>query len=229
MQRRDIFTVGGGAAALTTIALAGTPQAQQPPPLDLVPKRAANRHAMTEKVRAHVPRSPPVFGPRVVEYATLAIGKGEQGGDNAGPFVDWISQTPPSITPAWCGAFVSACWFFAAWSLQKTPPIQTWRYGADGGFDPELWVPNLAANAKRAGLFVDGKFGNVARVVPGSFLLVRSADKVQWSHTEIVERVEGEFVHAIGGNIGAKTSTTGLDWVARVRRSIYTCDYGIAN
>lgn len=216
------------AVAAFVVAMVGPRAfAQQPPPLGTVPIRPSNRVPEVQAALAFRPTAK-TFGGAVVEIARRNIGKGESGANNAGPYVDIVTQTPPTVTPAWCAAWVSAMYFAASYALQVAPPWVTWRYGRDGGIDPELWVPTLVDNAKRAGRFVDGRArAPSAHVPPGSVLFVRGGPN-GWSHTGIVEKVDGLDVHSIEGNVGASTSPTGLDIVGRVARSLAACDYGLS-
>lgn len=227
LSRRDVGVLAGSAAALSAVGVSGLPahaEVPMPPPwgtLDDI-KRPQNRTPLTERLLAYRPAAK-TFGAAVVEYATMALGHGEQGRDNGGPFVDWLTQTPPSVTPAWCAAFACATWFFASYGLQVPAPFKTWRYGSDGGVDPELWVPTLANNAKAAGRFVSGYSKDV--VAPGSLLFVKDAS-LGWSHVGVVESIDANRVTAIEGNVGAKTSATGLDTVTRITRYRVSCDFG---
>jgi hypothetical protein len=195
-----------------------------------VPRRTANREGIggqaTRNMMAFEPKARD-FGGVVVEYARLGIGKSEQGGDNSGPLVDWLTQTPPEITLPWCAAFVSACWFWASWKLQRVPPFVSWKFGRDGGIDPELYVPTLVSNARNVGRLVGGSpTPSFVRVTPGSMLFVKGGSH-GWSHVGIVESVEGGTVNTIEGNVGAKTNG-GADWIARLKRQVSSCDYGVS-
>jgi hypothetical protein len=205
-------------------ALVPTPgHSQTPPKLGAVPVRPQNRTAALYAALAYKPTAR-TFGGVVAELARRNLGEGEQGRDNAGPYVDLVSQNSPTVDEPWCAAWVCAMYFFASYALQTKPPWETWHYGADGGIDPELWVPKLVENAKRSGRFVSGRSSDAGRVWQGAVLFVRGGPH-GYPHTGIVESADGPNVYAIEGNIGRPSK---LDGVGRVVRPIASCDYGLA-
>jgi len=230
--KRDVMTTGTAAALLSAAALSGIPEtakAQVPPPLGFKPLRKANDKEMSYRFAAYRPKAT-TFGAAVVEYAQAGLGKGEIGGDNAGELIDWLTQTPPHVTPAWCAAFVCYAYLGASYGLQRVPPWQTWRYGPDGGIDPELWVPTLADNAYKAGAWVLGPDLEVrSRIIPGSVMFVPGGPGgPRYLHVGIVESVSGNTAICIEGNTGAKSNPAGLDMVTRITRSLNACDFGVA-
>jgi len=204
---------------------------QQPPPLDFQPLRRSHREGpggeITEKLRAYVPQAT-TFGALVVEYASLGVGKGEQGKDNGGALVDWLTATPPEVTPAWCAGFASACYLLASWRTQSPPPFKSWYYNVDGTISPELWVPTLVKNASDANRFVSGRTGERRRIVPGSMMFAIGGDYGHY-HVGIVASIEGDMISTIEGNIGARSSSTGLDMIGRLSRQVSTCDFGVVD
>jgi hypothetical protein len=59
-------------------------------------------------------------------------------------------------------------------------------------------------------------------------MFVRGSD-VGWYHVGIVESIEDDIIRTIEGNVGAKSSGTGLDMIARLSRQVSTCDFGVVD
>jgi hypothetical protein len=128
---------------------------------------------------------------RALDIARGDLGKGEQGTNNRGPYIEQIRSVDgtgrgPSGAGAWCACFASSCLVRAASVLGLTLPIKTSR--------------SAQALYKRVGKA--GRFVEVPE--PGDLICWRRTEQAgDWrGHVGIVERVTGDTVETIEGNRG---------------------------
>ena len=132
------------------------------------------------------------------------IGKGEEGGNNSGPFVEWLHgkeyDGDPDDDGNWCAAFVSACFEEAGKRLSITMPFQR-----TGG------AKALYRRVGKAGRFVQAP-----DIQPGDVIAWDRGTPGDWrGHVGIVERYEADtgLLHTIEGNVGR--------YPAKVRRRVH--------
>jgi len=129
--------------------------------------------------------------------AVESLGRGEEGGNNSGPFVETLHRLQwdgdDDDDGAWCAAFVSWC-FEQAYERASgiVPPMPFARSGG---------AKRLYRNIGNAGSFP-------AKPAPGDVVCWDRGKRGSWmGHVGFVERVEGEVIHTIEGNVGAFPST----------------------
>ena len=129
------------------------------------------------------------LGLTALSVAIECLGKGEEGGNNSGPFVEMLFgkeyDGDDDDDGAWCAAFVSFC--FKQASLSS---------GVDLAFKTSFGAKRLFKNIGNAGQFVSlPKPGDIVcwdRGTPGSWQ----------GHIGIVEKCEEGILHTIEGNTG---------------------------
>ena len=133
-----------------------------------------------------------------LEEARRCIGKGEEGGNNSGEFVEAILgkeyDGDDDDDGAWCAAFMSHCF-----------EVASERCGVDLPFSTSFGAKALFRNVKRA-----GSGDRTPR--PGDLVcwdrgkLNPDGTKSWQGHVGIVERVENGIFHTIEGNRGGYPS-----------------------
>ncbi len=126
-----------------------------------------------------------------LEIAVDDLGEGEDGANNRGPYIRFIRSVDgtgrgPKGAGAWCACFVSSCLVRAAGHLGYELPVKTTR--------------SAQAIYKRVSRV--GSLSQEPRV--GDLICWRRTKEAgDWrGHVGIVEKVEGDTVHAIEGNRG---------------------------
>lgn len=161
-----------------------------------------------------LPRDPGDFRAKLLAAAAqhLLEHPVEIGGDNRGP---WVRTYNRGTEQAWCAGFVCTL-------LEQAGEAS----GAASIYDYTLWVPALAANAKRRAKFVAGADATPASVLPGSLFFVRGGT-AGWSHTGIVTgwNPDGKFA-TVEGNTNDEGLPNGFEVCARARAPA-SCDFGI--
>lgn len=130
------------------------------------------------------------------------VGKGEEGGNNSGPYVEMLFgktyDGDDDDDGAWCAAFVSHCFEVASKELNIELPIKL-SYGA---------------KALYSSFPIKSKTPNAGDVVCWDRGPLNADGTKSWQgHIGIVERVDGQIFHTIEGNVGS--------YPAKVRRFQY--------
>lgn len=123
-----------------------------------------------------------------LEVAVSAIGQGEEGGNNMGPFV--AECIAPAKCPAnWCAGFAHLCYHKAAV-----------RCGVYLPFARSLGAKRLGENVAAVGR----KFTDSCDARPGDLMVFHRGAKGSWmGHIALVEgAAPGGTVHTIEGNCG---------------------------
>jgi hypothetical protein len=141
------------------------------------------------------------LGLETLEIAVAELGNGEVGGNNSGPHVARYKgiedDGDPDNDGAWCASFISWCISEAAEELNVKLPLKT-SHGAK----------RLYKNAVSGGGLV------VARPQAGDLVCWDRGRPGSWQgHIGIVERVEGDVMYTVEGNVGRYPSV--------VRRMMY--------
>jgi len=171
---------------------------------------------MPWEMSAIVPREPPhrlrELHLRALQIAVSDIGKGEQGSNNRGPYIERIRSVDgtgrgPAGAGAWCACFASACLIRAAVELDYILPVRTTR--------------SAQALYKRTGRI--GTFS--AEPLPGDLICWRRTnDAGDWrGHVGLVEFVEGGRVHTVEGNRGkfpSRVARYGYDLQRELNRKL---------
>ena len=130
-----------------------------------------------------------------LKIAQSDIGKGEEGGNNSGPYVEMILGKKydgnPDDDGAWCAAFVSHCLKKGAEAAGVKLPVKT-SFGAK----------QLFSNMSEKDM--TPQVGDVVCWDRGP--LNEDGSKSWMGHVGIVERVEGNIFHTIEGNKGSYPS-----------------------
>jgi len=157
----------------------------------------------------------PTFGATVVAVAQahLAAKAREIGGDNCGP---WVRHYCRGQSVAWCQGFASTMWNDAAQLVGKGPALDLVIEGIWC-----LFVPTVAAAAKRAGLFMPGSAA--WSPPPGSMFLLRGG-AYGYLHVGIVEWADRDIMRTIEGNTNENGGANGYE-VARRTRMVASCDF----
>ena len=140
-----------------------------------------------------------------LKIASKDVGKGEEGGNNSGPYVEallgkeWDGNNDDD--GAWCAAFVSHCIRVGAASLGVAVPVKL-SFGAKALF------ANFPEKDMRP------QVGDVVCWDRGK--LNADGTKSWMGHIGLVERVDGNMFFTIEGNVGAYPS--------KVRRFQYNLD-----
>ena len=143
--------------------------------------------------------------------ARSCLGKGEEGGNNSGEFVEMLHQKRfdgnDDDDGAWCAAFMSHCFEEASEQLGEEMPFLR-----SGG------AKRLFKNACAAGRLIESGQEAIERsVMPGDLVCWHRGDPSSWTgHIGIVERVEPGVFWTIEGNVGR--------FPAKVRRFKHTFD-----
>ena len=143
--------------------------------------------------------------------ARSCLGKGEEGGNNSGEFVEMLHQKRfdgnDDDDGAWCAAFMSHCFERAAELIEQDMPFLR-----SGG------AKRLYKNACASGRQIEAGQENVeTSVLPGDLVCWHRGDPSSWTgHIGIVERVEPGVFWTIEGNVGR--------FPAKVRRFKHTFD-----
>jgi hypothetical protein len=144
------------------------------------------------------------LGAKALEVAISWIGKGEEGGNNSGPFVESLHRKEydgdPDDDGAWCAAFVSSCFEQACDELELEMPFRR-----SGG------AKSLMKRVGKVGSFV-----TAPDIQPGDVVAWDRGDVGSWQgHVGIVERYDPEtgFLHTVEGNTGRYPS--------KVRRKVH--------
>ena len=144
------------------------------------------------KTRASLEASQPnpnLLGTTALEVAIENIGKGEEGGNNSGEFVEMLHQRDydgdPDDDGAWCASFVSWCFEQASKELNVDMPFQR-----------SSGAKSLYRKIGASGEFVDSP-------EPGDVVCWDRGVKGSWQgHIGIVEKCENGILHTIEGNVG---------------------------
>ena len=133
------------------------------------------------------------IGLQALDIAITCIGKGEEGGNNSGPFVEGLHQKEfdgdDDDDGAWCAAFVSTCFEQAVERLGIPMP-----------FIRSAGAKDLFYNIGKAGMFV-----SIPNVRPGDVVCWDRGKKGSWQgHIGFVEGYEQStgILHTIEGNVG---------------------------
>jgi hypothetical protein len=129
------------------------------------------------------------LGVTALDVAIENLGKGEEGGNNSGEFVEMLHKKnydgDPDDDGAWCAAFVSYC-FEAACE----------RLGVDLPFRRSTGAKSLFRKIGAAGEFVTDP-------QPGDVVCWDRGVKGSWQgHIGIVERCENGILYTVEGNVG---------------------------
>ena len=136
------------------------------------------------------PASSPL-GLAALAVAIEQIGKGEEGGNNSGAFVEMLHGKEydghDDDDGAWCAAFVS--WCFERACAARVPEKMPFRRS---GVAKVLW--------RRVG--AAGSFP--VAPAPGDVVCWDRGKRGSWQgHVGFVERVEGGILHTVEGNVGS--------------------------
>lgn len=168
--------------------------------------------AIVETAEAHLGHAP-------IEARRLANGR-LVGLDNSGP---WVRAYCSGLSVEWCQGAASQWVKQAFAALGASPP-----FSLDAPKVLPLFVPSIAAAARRAGRFVLGSDGgNVAR---GSFFFLRGMLHGEPSHVHVGITASTIRRNGAFDTIEANTSddASGSGWkVCRRVRNRSTCDFGI--
>lgn len=136
----------------------------------------------------------------------------EVGGQNKGPWVRLYMNGNEGDDWPWCAGFVSFIMKQACGSLGIQTP-----------FAPSFSCNVLAANAKRANLFLNefsvtsnSKCISYHLIAPGSFFLIRKSPS-NWFHTGIVLQATAEYFETIEGNTNDEGHREGYEVCKRIR------------
>jgi len=144
----------------------------------------ATRGSLEASMRSQNP-----LGITALEVAVENLGKGEEGGNNSGEFVEMLHNKnydgDPDDDGAWCAAFVSFC-FETACS----------RLGIDMPFRRSTGAKSLYRKIGAAGEFVQVP-------EPGDVVCWDRGVKGSWQgHIGIVEKCENGILYTVEGNVG---------------------------
>jgi peptidoglycan hydrolase-like protein with peptidoglycan-binding domain len=157
------------------------------------------------------------FGAAVVAIAEghLKARAREIGGDNRGP---WVRHYCRGQSVAWCQGFASTMWADADRAIGGELPL---NLVLDGIWC--LFVPRMVQEARRSGLFSDGRSGAVP--APGSMFFVRGGP-YGYTHVGLVVQAHGDTMTTIEGNTNDDGSPNGYE-VARRVRTIAASDFAL--
>lgn len=147
------------------------------------------------------------LGETVVAVARqhLAEHPREVGGQNSGPWVRYYTRGSEGAAFPWCAAFVTSV-------LRQAAEVQ----GAKMPVPYTLSCDLLAANAKKAGIFIPSK-GAKGVIGAGSiFLNIRKAG-ADWDHTGLVIATGADSIETIEGNTNDDGSREGYEVCRRFR------------
>lgn len=125
-----------------------------------------------------------------LDVAIAQIGKGEEGGNNSGPFVEMLKHKEydgnTDDDGAWCASFVSWC-FEQAYKELNSPMPFAYSEGAK----------RIYKNVGDAGGFPEDP-------APGDVVCWDRGDPGSWQgHVGFVEKVENGILYTVEGNVGA--------------------------
>lgn len=131
-----------------------------------------------------------IAGVAALNIAIAQIGKGEEGGNNSGPFVEMLKHKKydgnTDDDGAWCASFVSWC-FEQAYQELKIPMPFSYSEGAK----------RIYKNVGDSGSFPENP-------APGDVVCWDRGDPGSWQgHVGFVERVENGILYTVEGNVGA--------------------------
>ena len=129
------------------------------------------------------------LGGAALAVAAANIGRGEEGGNNSGPFVEMLHgkeyDGDDDNDGAWCAAFVSWCFEKACAEMKKVMPFKR------SGVAKVLW-----RRIGEAGSFVD-------QPEAGDVVCWDRGKRGSWQgHIGFVVKVEDGILHPIEGNVG---------------------------
>ena len=130
-----------------------------------------------------------LLGLEALKIATENIGKGEEGGNNSGPFVEMLHgkefDEDNDDDGAWCAAFVSWCSELACKKMGIQMPFKR-----SGG------AKALYKRISKAGSIVDDP-------LPGDVVCWDRGKKGSWQgHIGFVESCQGGILYTVEGNVG---------------------------
>lgn len=148
-----------------------------------------------------------------LQVARESLGQGETGGNNSGPFVESLHlkkyDGDTDDDGAWCAAFVSWCYEQAAERLDVEVPFLR-----SGG--AKTLFKRVTAVGRSSLMSTDDVDTVRASVKPGDVVCWHRGDPTSWTgHIGFVERIEGDVIHTIEGNVGRYPSK-----VRRFRRDL---------
>jgi hypothetical protein len=148
------------------------------------------------------------LGALTLAYARqhLAQSPREVGGENMGPWVRLYMKGNEGAEWAWCAGFVGYVLRQAAKALGVSAPLP-YTFSCD----------SLAAAAKDAGMFLDGRSGvSPGQLSPGSLFLVRRTP-LDWVHTGLVLSISPAAFETIEGNTNDSGDREGYEVCRRTR------------
>jgi peptidoglycan hydrolase-like protein with peptidoglycan-binding domain len=148
------------------------------------------------------------LGALTLAYAKqhLAQSPREVGGENMGPWVRLYMKGNEGAEWAWCAGFVGYVLRQAAKTLGVSVPLP-YTFSCD----------SLAAAAKEAGIFLDGRSGvSPSQLSPGSLFLVRRTP-LDWVHTGLVLSISPAAFETIEGNTNDSGDREGYEVCRRTR------------
>ena len=130
-----------------------------------------------------------LLGLTALEVAIENLGKGEEGGNNSGEFVEMLHQLEydgdTDDDGAWCASFVSWCFEQACW-----------RLGVEMPFRRSRGAKSIFRKVGEAGSYVD-------EPQPGDVVCWDRGVRGSWQgHVGIVERCENGILYTVEGNVG---------------------------
>ena len=133
--------------------------------------------------------TPPQLAGAMLQVAIENLGKGEEGGNNSGPFVEMLHgkeyDGDTDDDGAWCARFVSYCLAQACDRLDAVMPCK-----------PSGGAKRLYKSIGKAGSFVE-------HPMPGDVVCWDRGKKGSWQgHIGIVERCEDGVLYTVEGNVG---------------------------
>lgn len=129
----------------------------------------------------------------------------EIGGQNRGPWVRLYMKGDEGAPWAWCAGFVTFLLKQATQSINESMPI-----------DGSVSCDSLAAQAKKARLFVSEKNVDKLTLPAGSIFLVRRTE-TDWTHAGLVTETSGVAFDTIEGNTNDDGQREGYEVCARSR------------
>jgi gamma-polyglutamate biosynthesis protein CapA len=150
--------------------------------------------------------TPSKLGLLALEIAIENIGRGEEGGNNLGPFIEMVHGNPDPDDPEgqasregpWCSSFVSWCFEKACKQLGVEMPFKR------AGTAKRLWknIKNVGSEPKKP--------------LPGDVVCWDRQEEDSWQgHIGFVEKVEGNTLHTVEGNVPPEEVGS---WPSKVKR-----------
>lgn len=149
----------------------------------------------------------PALGETAVAVARqhLAEHPREVGGQNCGPWVRYYTRGSEGAAFPWCAGFVSSI-------LRQAAAV----HGIKSPTPFTLSCDVIAANAKKAGIFIPNKTAKTSVGAGSIFLNIRKAG-ADWDHTGLVIAAAADHIETIEGNTNDDGHREGYEVCRRFR------------